>query len=148
MVSKSWGTLPPIGRRMLLTGHFNNSVGVNLFLKFEPQLGKSGKFKDQGMEENKAFRIHFITKEQLKSRQTLHRIFLKPQYKVYRGASILYFNTSFSDVPSFSKMFQPPGENQQMVLNSIYLPSLSFKTSLKAKINIYQTSDPNKQQLD
>ena len=120
MVSKGWGTLTPIGRRVLLARHFNNSVGVNLFLEFEPQLGKSGRFNDQGMEENKAFRIHFITKEQLKSRQTLHRIFLKPQYKVYRGASILYFNASFSDVPSFSKMFQPPGENQQMVLNSIF----------------------------
>ena len=61
------------------------------------------------MKENKAFRIPFITKKQLKSRQALHRIFLKPQYKVYRGASILYFNASFSDVPSFSKMSQPPG---------------------------------------
>ena len=72
------------------------------------------------MKEIKAFRIPFITKKQLKSRQALHRIFLKSQCKVYRGASILYFNASFSDVPSFSKMFQPPGENQQMVLNSIF----------------------------
>ena len=71
------------------------------------------------MKENKAFRIPFITKKQLKSRQALHRIFLKPQYKVYRGASILYCNASFSDVPSFSKMSQPPGQNQQMVLNSV-----------------------------
>ena len=61
------------------------------------------------MKENKAFRIPFITKKQLKGRQALHRIFLKPQYKVYRGASILYFNASFSDVPSFSKISQPPG---------------------------------------
>ena len=60
------------------------------------------------MKENKAFRIPFITKKQLKGRQTLHRIFLKPQYKVYRGASILYCNASFSDVPSSSKMSQPP----------------------------------------
>ena len=58
------------------------------------------------MKENKAFRIPFITKKQLKSR-------------VYRGASILYYNASFSDVPSFSKMSQPPGQNQQMVLNSV-----------------------------
>ena len=90
-----------------------------LFLEFEPQLGKSEKFNTQGMKENKAFRIPFITKKQLKSRQTLQRIFLKPQYKVYRGASILYCNASFSDVPSFSKMSQPPGQNQQMVLNSV-----------------------------
>ena len=71
------------------------------------------------MKENKAFRIPFITKKQLKGRQALHRIFLKPQYKVYRGASILYCNASFSDVPSFSKMSQPQSLNQPMVLNSV-----------------------------
>ena len=60
------------------------------------------------MKENKAFRILFITKKQLKSRQGLHRMFLKSQYKVYRGVSILYFNTSFSDVLSISKISQPP----------------------------------------
>ena len=60
------------------------------------------------MKENKAFRILFITKKQLKSRQSSHRMFLKPQYKVYRGVSILYFNTSFSDVLSISKISQPP----------------------------------------
>ena len=58
------------------------------------------------MKENKDFRIPFITKKQLKSSQALDRILLKTQY---RGASILYFNASFSDVPSFSKMSQPPG---------------------------------------
>ena len=57
----------------------------------------------------KDFRIPFTNKKQLKSRQALHIILLRPQYKVYRGASILYFNTSFSDVPSFSKMSQPQG---------------------------------------
>ena len=60
------------------------------------------------MKENKAFRILFITKKQLKSRQVSHRMFLKPQYKVYRGVSIVYFNTSFSDVLSISKISQPP----------------------------------------
>ena len=54
-------------------------VSVYLFL----EKGKSKKFNNQGMKE-KAFRIPFITKKQLKSRQALHRIFLKPQYKVYR----------------------------------------------------------------
>ena len=63
------------------------------------------------MKENKAFRIPFTTKKQLKSRQALHRIFLKPQYKVPSGASILYFNASFSDVPSFSKISKPPAQN-------------------------------------
>ena len=60
------------------------------------------------MKENKAFRILFITKKQLKSRQGSPRMFLKPQYKVYRGVSIFYFNTSFSDVLSIPKISQPP----------------------------------------
>ena len=63
------------------------------------------------MKENKAFGIPYITKKKkkLKSRQALHRIFLKPQYKVYIGASILNFNASFSDVLTFSKISQTPG---------------------------------------
>ena len=80
------------------------------------------------MKENKAFRILFITKKQLKSRQGSHRMFLKPQYKVYRGVSILYFNASFSDVLSIS--ISPP---------------LSFYISLKANINIDRSL---KQQLN
>ena len=60
------------------------------------------------MKENKAFRILFITKIQLKSRQGSYRMFLKPQYKVYGGVSILYFNTSFSDVLSISKISELP----------------------------------------
>ena len=91
---------------MLITRHFDSSLSVYLFLEFEPQLGKSEKFNNQGMKENKTFRIPFITKKQLKGRQALHRIFLKPQYKVYRGASILYFNATFSDVPSFSNLIK------------------------------------------
>ena len=70
------------------------------------------------MKENKAFRIPFIPKKQLKSRQALHRIFLKPSYNVYRGASILYFNTSFS----FSKTSQLTGWNQQIVNSVVYHP--------------------------
>ena len=61
------------------------------------------------MKENKAFTIPFITKKQLKGKQALHIIFLKLQYKVYRGGSIPYCNASFSDVLSFSKMPEPPG---------------------------------------
>ena len=94
---------------MLLNKHFGNSLSVYLFLEFEPELGKSEKFNNQGMKENKAVRIPFITKKQLKSREDLHKIFLKPQYKVYRGASIVCSNASFSDAPSFSKMSQHPG---------------------------------------
>ena len=134
-------------RGMLLLRHFDNSLTVYFFLKFEPQLGKSEKFNNQGIKENRAFRILFMTKKQSKSIQALHRIFLKPQYKEYRGASILYFNASFSDVPSFFKnistsRLQPTNGKQNC------LPHLSFKISLTANINIYQTSDLNKQQLD
>ena len=54
-----------------------------------------------------AFRITFTTKEQLKSRRALQRIFLKPQYKVYRGVSILYFNASFLMFPLFQNISTP-----------------------------------------
>ena len=78
------------------------------------------------MKENKAFR-----KKQLKSRQALHRIFLKPQYKVYRGASILYFNTSFFWRSLFFKNISTsrlePTNGKQCCL-----PPLTFKISLKA----------------
>ena len=81
-----WGDFAPDGDGVLLPRHFDNSPSVYLFLEFEPQLDKSEKFNNQGMKENTAFRIPFVTKKQLKSRQTLQRIFLKPRYKVYRGA--------------------------------------------------------------
>ena len=102
------------------------------------------------MKENKTFRIPFITKEQLKGRQSLHIIFLKPQYKVYRGASILYRKASFSDVPSFSKISQLPGQNQQMVLNSVvyHHPCPSRIASRLTLTFIRHLSDLNKYQLD
>ena len=65
---------------------------------------------------------HSITKKTIKSRQALHSIFLKPWYKVYIGASILHFNTLFSDVPSFSKISQPAGYKQHMVNSVVYHP--------------------------
>ena len=42
---------------VLLPRHFDNSLSVYLFLDFELQLGKSEKFNNQGMKENRAFRI-------------------------------------------------------------------------------------------
>ena len=114
---------------VLLPRHFDNSLSVYLFLEFEPQLGKSEKFNNQGMKENKAFRIPFIVKKQLKCRQALHRIFLKPQYKIQKGNSILYFNTSFSYVPSFSKISQHPGQNHQIVNGVFYHPCPSILAS-------------------
>ena len=105
-VSKDWGDVTPIERRVLLTRHFDNSLSVYLFLEFQSQTNQRNSIiKD--WKENKAFRFPFITKKQIKIRQALHRILLKLEYKVQRGASILYFNASFSDVPSFSKMLQP-----------------------------------------
>ena len=77
------------------------------------------------MKDNRGFAI-FITKKQLKSRQALHIIFLKPQCKAYKGASILYFNASFSDVLSFSKISQRPGFDQQMVNSVVYHPCPSI----------------------
>ena len=85
------------------------------------------------MKENKAFRIPFITKKQLKSRQALNMIFLKPQYKVYRGASALYCNASFSDGPSFFKNVSTPRlEPTNGIKQCCLQPPLSFKNSLKA----------------
>ena len=123
------GALSLMGRRVLLTRHFDDSLSVYLFLEFEPQLGKSEKFNNQGMKENKAFRVPFITKKQLKSRQALHRLFWKPQCKIYRMPR-----------SSISKISQPPNGKQ------CCLPPLSFKISLKANISNYQTPDLNKQQ--
>ena len=144
------GTLPPIGRRVLLTRQFDNSLSVYLFLEFEPQLGKSEKFNNQGTKENKAFRIPFITKKQKADRLYIYRIFLKSQYKAYRGASILYCNTSISDVLSFSKMSQPPGQCQQIALNSVvyHHPCPSRIASRLTLTFIRHLSDLNKYQLD
>ena len=116
------GGLYPDREGVLLSRHFDNSLSVYHFLKFEPQVGKSEKLNNQRIKENKAFRIPFIIKNQLKSSQALHRTFLKLQCEVQRGASILYFNASFSGVLSFSKISQLPGQNQQMV-NSVVYPS-------------------------
>ena len=65
-----------------------------------------------------------------KSREVLHGIFLKPQHKMYRGTSFLYLNAPFFDVTSFSKISQPPGQNQQNG-KQCCLPPFSFKISLK-----------------
>ena len=62
------GTLLPIWRTVLLTKQFGNSLSVYIFLEIESWLSKSEKFNNQGMKENKAFRITFITTKQLKNR--------------------------------------------------------------------------------
>ena len=82
----------------------------------------------------------------------MHRIFLKPQYKVYRGASILYFDASFSDVTSFSKMSQPQVRTKQMALNSVFttldksIPlQILYPSSVSWKITpLYFVSSNNK----
>ena len=87
------------------------------------------------MKEKKDFRIPVIIKRQLKRRQTFHRISLKPQCKVYRGASIRYFNASFSDVLFFFKNISTPRLEPTNGIKQCCLPPLSFKISL----NIYET---------
>ena len=91
------------------------------------------------MKEYKA-RIAFVNQKQLKGRQALHRIFLKPQYKVYRGLSVLYFNASFPGVPFFQNISTSrlePINGKQCCLTF-----LSFKISLEA--NKDQISDHSK----
>ena len=67
----------------------------------------------------------------------MNGIFLKPQYKVYREPSIFYFNTSFFDVLSLSKIFQFLGLNQQ-IDKQCCLPPFSLKISLRDTFfNIY-----------
>ena len=133
-----------MARRVLLARHVHNSISVYLFLEFERQLGESEKFNNQGIKEHKAFRIPVITRKQLKSREALHRIFLKPQCKLYRGASILYFNRSFFDVPSFPKMFQPPSYNQQMVLTSIVYHPCPSRLALRITLTFIRHLTLNK----
>ena len=66
---------------MLIPRLFDNSLSVYLFLEFEPQLDKSEKFNNQAMKENRAFRIHFLTKKQLKSRQACTKFSYNPNTK-------------------------------------------------------------------
>ena len=71
------------------------------------------------MKENKAFIIPFITKKQLKSRQALHIIFLKPNTKyVERPQSSISMNPSLM-FPLFQK-YQSHGQNQQKVNSVVY----------------------------
>ena len=87
------GALPCI-LGVLLPIHIENSLSVYLSFEFQPQLGKTEEFNNQVVNENRTFRILFITKTQQKSRP-LPGIFLKLQCKVYRGTLILYFNAPF-----------------------------------------------------
>ena len=106
---------------LLLPRYIDNKLSVHLFHKFEIQLRISEEFKLLELSE------FFLLQ---KNRQVLHRIFLKPQYKMQKSASVLCFNASFFDVPSFSKISQPTGQSQQNG-KQCCLPPLSFKVSLK-----------------
>ena len=55
---------------------------------------------------------------------------MKPQYKVYREASIFYSTQPFSDVLSFSKTSKPTGWNQ-LIRKQCFLLPLSFRISLR-----------------
>ena len=77
----------------------------------------------------------------------MHRIFLKPQYKVYIGASIHCFNVPFFWYSLFFKNSSAP-RLETTNGKQCCLPPLPFKISFKANINFYQTSDLNKWQLN
>ena len=59
-IERIGGDFTPNREGLLLPRPFDNSLSVYHFLKFEPQLGKSEKFNNQGMKEHN-FRIPFIT---------------------------------------------------------------------------------------
>ena len=80
------------------------------------------------MNENKAFRIPFITKITKKQTAFCIEFSWNPNTK-YTRCLILYFNASFSDVPPFSKISQPPVWNQQIANSVVYDPCPSRLTS-------------------
>ena len=98
----------PKRERVLFPRHFDNSLSVYHFLEFESQLGKSEKLNNQGMKVNKAFRIPFITKKQLKSRVFAENFLEAPIQSIQRCLNPL-FQRIFFYVPSFSKISQPSG---------------------------------------
>ena len=59
-VSKGWADF--ISNNREKDRHFDNSLSVYVFVEFEPKLGKSEKFNNQGMKENKTFRIIYNQK--------------------------------------------------------------------------------------
>ena len=59
------------------------------------------------MKENKAFRIPFITKKQLKRKQALHRTFLKSQHKYAEVPQSSISTHSFLVFPRFQKYLKP-----------------------------------------
>ena len=52
---------------VLLPRHIDNSLNVYLFLEPEPWLGKSKELSNQGMKENRACRIIFLSKNNKKA---------------------------------------------------------------------------------
>ena len=74
------------------------------------------------MKENKAFRIPFITKKQLKSRQAFAQNVLEtPIQSIQRCLNPLFQRILFWCSLAF-KNISPPGQNQQMVISVVYLP--------------------------
>ena len=86
------------------------------------------------MKENKAFRIPFIAKKQLKSSQALHRIFLKPNTTHTAVPQSSLSTHPFLMLPLFQKHLIPRLESTNG--KQCCLPPLSFKINLKANINI------------
>ena len=58
-------------------------------------------------------------------------IFFKPQYKVYKEASMFYFNLPFSDVPS-QKYLNPRVRTKKLVNSVFYHRDISFHIFLNS----------------
>ena len=84
------------------------------------------------MKENIVFRSYsFLSpKRQQKSRQDLHEIFLKPQYKCLEVPQFSISTHLFSIAPYYSRITQIPGQSQQNG-KQCSLPPLFFKINLK-----------------
>ena len=80
-----------------------------LFLEFEPQLGKSEEFNNQGMKENIAFRILLLTKKNKKADRFCKELSLNPNTKCTEVPQSSISTHPFFDVPSFSKISHLPG---------------------------------------
>ena len=107
-------------RVLFLLRNIDNSLIVYLFLEFKPQLGKSEKFNNQAMKENRTFRILFIVKKQTGFAWNFIRRYLDP---LFQGNFFLMF-------PLFQKNLNPPSQNQQNG-KQCCMPPFSFKISLK-----------------
>ena len=108
-------------------GHIDNSISVHLFLKCQPQLGKSKELNNQWIKEERSLQpnLFILPKNSKKTDRLCMKFSLNS-----RGALMFYFNVSFFCLPHILRIYQPPGQNQQNG-KQYWLPRLSFKISFK-----------------